>query len=107
MPGPTDDQENSISLTARDYEPIRYTKYAEECCQLLLEAAEYPTDVHLIQLVKLLYMGDKINRTLNPQDFDPSSNISMPVGAAVKSLEAEVHQLKPLVSPDSLQNGKC
>ncbi|KAJ9616643.1 hypothetical protein H2200_000362 [Cladophialophora chaetospira] len=43
-----------IAMTARDFEPVRYTRYAEECCQVILEAAEYPTDIYLVQVVKLL-----------------------------------------------------
>ncbi len=93
-------------MTSRDFEPVRYTRYAEECCHFLSEAGEFPTDVYLVQVVKLLYLGDKISRTLNPQDFDPSSNIAAPVGASVKSLEAELQSLKPLVEPDILQHGK-
>jgi hypothetical protein len=93
-------------MTARDFEPVRYTGYTEECCQVLSEAAEYATDGYLVQVVKLLSMADKINRTLNPLDFDPFSSIVAPVGAAVKSLEAELRKLKPAVSPDSLHNGE-
>ncbi|KIW70231.1 hypothetical protein, variant [Phialophora macrospora] len=94
----------AISMTARDFEPIRYTKYAEECCQLISAAAEYPTDVYLVQVVKLLHMGDKINRTFGQQEWDPSSNVSAPIGASVKSLEPELLKLKPSVPLDSLQN---
>ena len=93
-------------MTAREFESLRYTKYAEECCQLIFQHAEYPTDVYLVQLVRLLYMADKIGRSLNPAEFDPSSNINAPVGAAVKALEVEVRKLKPMVLHESLQNGK-
>ncbi|ETI19838.1 hypothetical protein G647_08852 [Cladophialophora carrionii CBS 160.54] len=96
-----------ISMTARDFEPVRYTKYTEECCQLLSEEAEYPTDTYLVHVVRLLYLGDKVNRTFNQQEWDPSPTISVPVGAAVKSMEAELLKLKPpvlLPPPDTLQN---
>ncbi|OCT49937.1 putative trna processing endoribonuclease protein [Cladophialophora carrionii] len=96
-----------ISMTARDFEPVRYTRYTEECCQLLSEAAEYPTDTYLVHVVRLLYLGDKVNRTFNQQEWDPSPTISVPVGAAVKSMEAELLKLKPsvlLLPPDTLQN---
>jgi hypothetical protein len=82
-------------MTARDFEAIRCTKYAEECVHLISVAAEHATDAYLVQIVKLLFVADKIGRTLNSQDFDPSSNIFAPIGATVRLLEAELLKLKP------------
>lgn len=93
-------------MTARDFEPIRYSRYTEECCQLISEAAEYPTDLYLVQVVKLISMSEKINRTVNAQDWDSSSSIIAPVGAMVKLLEAELQSFKPSESADTLHNGK-
>ena len=93
-------------MTSRDFDPVQYNRYADECCQLILEAAEYPSDVYLVQVVKLLHLSEKIRNRLTQQDWDPPSGISAPVGACVKSLEAELLSLKPSVSADLPQNGK-
>ncbi|KIW86764.1 uncharacterized protein Z519_12550 [Cladophialophora bantiana CBS 173.52] len=89
-----------VMMTARDFEPIRYTKYTDECCSMISEAVEYPTDIYLFQLTKLNYLGDKISRTIIQREWDPSSGISAPIGAYVKSLEAELRNFKASMSLD-------
>ncbi|KIW30992.1 uncharacterized protein PV07_02677 [Cladophialophora immunda] len=87
-----------VSMTARDFEAIRYTKYTEECYTMISEALEYPSDSYLVQLTKLNYLGDKISRTIVQREWDLSSGISAPIGAYVKSLEAELRKFKVSMS---------
>ncbi|OAP64274.1 hypothetical protein AYL99_00246 [Fonsecaea erecta] len=95
-----------ISMTARDFEAIRYTKYSEECLTMISEAVEYPTDIYLVQLIKLSHLCDKISRTIIQREWDSSSSISAPIGAYVKSLEVELRKCKGSMNfelPQSVQ----
>lgn len=97
FPQPVANTDNSVSMCSRDIEQLRYTKYADDCVRVISEAAEYPSDMYLVRLTQLCCLGDRISRTLGTDDWDSSSSssgISAPIGACVRSFEAELHQLK-------------
>ncbi|KAJ9260815.1 transcriptional regulator family: Fungal Specific TF [Paecilomyces variotii] len=83
-----------VSLYARNIDSLRYTKYTEECCQLVAEAAEYPTDTLLIQLMRVHRLADKIKLSLSLDELEVQLGVSAPIGAYVRSLESELVQLK-------------
>ncbi|OAL20505.1 hypothetical protein AYO22_08806 [Fonsecaea multimorphosa] len=93
-----------ISMTARDFEAIRYTKYTEECLTTISESVEYPTDIYLVQLIKLSYISDKISRTIIQREWDLCSGLSAPIGAYVKSIDAELRKCKASMSFDIPQS---
>ncbi|EHY57189.1 Transcription factor opdL [Exophiala dermatitidis] len=83
-----------VSMFARDIEHLRYSQYAEECCRVISDTMEYSSDTYLVKLTELCHFGDRISRTLKFDDWEWSSGIAAPLGACVRSLEAELHQLK-------------
>ncbi|KAJ9297657.1 transcriptional regulator family: Fungal Specific TF [Paecilomyces variotii] len=83
-----------VSLYARNIDSLRYTKYTEECCQLIAEAAEYPTDALLIQLMRVHRLADKIKLSLSLDELEVQLGVSAPIGAYVRSLGSELVQLK-------------
>lgn len=94
-------------MSARDLDPIKYTKYADESCRILAEAAEYPTDILVVQLSKLHCISEKISRTLAIDAWDTSTKVSAPIAFCVNALESELQQFKSAVPPiDPLQSGK-
>ncbi|KIX07799.1 uncharacterized protein Z518_02453 [Rhinocladiella mackenziei CBS 650.93] len=95
-----------VSICARDIETVRYSKYAEECCHILGETAEYSSDQYLVQLIRLYCLGEKINRTLNHDEIDTSSGLSTPIGACVKLFEVELRRLKASLPLDMPQSSK-
>ncbi|OQV08214.1 Fungal specific transcription factor domain-containing protein [Cladophialophora immunda] len=94
-----------ISMCKRDVEPIRYSRYADECCRAISEAAEYPTDVYVVHLARLHGMAGRISciRTQEDWHVNPVST-SAPIGACVKSLESELLQLRNSFPQLSHQN---
>lgn len=52
-----------LSACVRDTEPLRFTKYSNECCQVLQDTSEFPADAFLVHLVRSMHLADKINRT--------------------------------------------
>jgi hypothetical protein len=94
-----------ISICAKDIEPVKYTKYVDECCRVIEEANEYPGDVYLVQLVRIQCLADKIRRTLGQDEWDWSGGISTPIGACVKSLEGELQSLRASLTLDGPYTG--
>lgn len=88
-------------MCSREMDPIRYTRYAEECFHAIADTVEYPTDAYLVQLVNLHRMSDKIARTLSIENLTSSTGFSTPIGALVKSLQGELLQLKDSLPHDS------
>ncbi|KEF56995.1 uncharacterized protein A1O9_07185 [Exophiala aquamarina CBS 119918] len=84
-----------VSMCARDIEPIKQSKYVAECCQVLLEGMQYPTDSVAVHLVRLHGVADRISQALCADVWDyPVGLNSAPIGVYVKALESELMQLK-------------
>lgn len=94
-------------MSAKDLEPLRYTKYADECYRLISEAQEYPSDVHLARITQLCSLGERIEQCLKSDEGEMSTGISAPVGACVRSFEAELQGLKTALSSDPSQSGQA
>ncbi|EXJ84296.1 hypothetical protein A1O3_04963 [Capronia epimyces CBS 606.96] len=74
---------------------MRSTKYVDDCCRSITAAREYPTDVYLVQLVRLHCLVDRISRALSPDDFNSASQDgfwSTPIAMAVKALETDLRR---------------
>ncbi|KAJ5898767.1 hypothetical protein N7495_003511 [Penicillium taxi] len=76
------------------YGPIRFTKYSQECCQKIQEAAEFPTDSYLVQLVRVMRLTDKIQHTVSVDELDSPAILSAPFGLAINWHQAELQELK-------------
>lgn len=96
-----------MSLYGRSVDSLKYTRYTDECCQIISEAAEYPTDTLLIQLMRVHRLADKIKRSISLDELEVPLGVSAPIGAYVRSLGSELAQLKqsfPEQLPDSGKN---
>lgn len=85
-------------MCARDIEPIKQSKYVMECCQVLLEDMQYPSDIAAVHLVRLHGVAGRISQGLFTDGWNhPLGFNSAPIGACVKGLESDLMQLK--ISP--------
>ncbi|KAF7525678.1 hypothetical protein PCG10_004669 [Penicillium crustosum] len=82
---------------------IRFTRYTDECCNVLDQIAEYPTDASAVQLIRAMNVADKIHHTLYHTELFSSSVSSAPppLGLSIRWLEAEIKQLKAHISSES------
>ncbi len=81
-------------MCARDIYPIRYSKYVDECCRAISEAAEYPTDIYVVHLTRLHGVAFKIMNTFTFDECHITPTFtSAPIGACVNSFESELEQL--------------
>ncbi|CAI7572578.1 unnamed protein product [Penicillium glandicola] len=95
-----------LSTCVKDLGPIiRFTRYTDECCNVLDQVAEYPSDAFLVQLVRVMNLADRIHHTLYHTELH-SSSVSPtppPLGLSIRWLEAELKQLKARM-PGELPN---
>ncbi|OQE02115.1 hypothetical protein PENSOL_c003G00440 [Penicillium solitum] len=82
---------------------IRFTRYTDECCNVLDQIAEYPTDASMVQLVRAMNVADRIHHTLYHTELYSSSvsSVPPPLGLSIRWLEAEIKQLKAQIPSES------
>lgn len=98
--------DHRLSTCVKDLGPIiRFTKYTEECCKVLEQVAENPVDSHLVQLVRVMNLAERIHCTLYRTDLHSSPVSSSPIGLSIRWLEAELRELKARMSGDPSQSG--
>ncbi|GIJ91016.1 hypothetical protein Asppvi_009981 [Aspergillus pseudoviridinutans] len=93
------------AICVKDMDPLRYTSYTEECCRVLEELQEYPTDMCLVQLSRLNRMAHKIVQILPFDSYNqPHICSSDSIQTCVKALGAELRHLKPSSAHDRIQD---
>ncbi|KAL2011635.1 hypothetical protein VTN00DRAFT_4353 [Thermoascus crustaceus] len=82
-----------ISSMFRRPDVLRHTPYVDECCQLLIDSNECPTDVYLVRLVQLQKIMNIIRQTL-PADGTELRTLRAPMGMYIKSIQKDLESLK-------------
>lgn len=104
---PPDENANTmlprLSVNVKHTDIMRYTRYMDDCCRVLLEKQEYPTDFFLVQLVKLQRIALCMQNTLPLDSLDPPSPLTSSIGLSLKSFETELEQFKSSL-PGNIQN---
>jgi len=72
---------------------MKYVPYIDECCAVLEQGNEFPTDACLVKLVRSQALVRKIEQSLPIDDLEPLWSPMTPVGMVVKALETEVEKL--------------
>ncbi|KAL2826447.1 hypothetical protein BDW59DRAFT_65165 [Aspergillus cavernicola] len=93
-----------LSTCLQGTNSMKYTDYTKECCRVIEHAAEYPTDLYLVRLVRLHRLADRISRTLSRDEIDLPGYPSPPISLCINVLEAELQHLKPPLPPASLHD---
>jgi hypothetical protein len=86
-------------------EGFRFTKYTNECCEVLKEASEFPTDAYLVQLIRVMHLGTKVRHTTTLDELG-SEDLSAPLGLLVRGHQAELQQLKTSFSCEFPHSGQ-
>jgi hypothetical protein len=94
-----------VKTFLKELEGIRFTKYADNCCRVLEQAAEYPSDSYLVRLVRLQQQADRIGRILYTDDLEGTTSTSASTSLAISSLEREIAELEYLTVIDIPQQG--
>ncbi|KAF5965298.1 hypothetical protein FBULB1_12292 [Fusarium bulbicola] len=96
---------SSMSLGFLRIEPMRYTKYIQQCLAVLEQEREYDTDMRLVTLVRVQHLTERIAQ-LNAPD-DPAEELvglpAAPLSAYVSAFHGELDRIRNGLSPE-LQN---
>ncbi|KAH8803667.1 hypothetical protein F5884DRAFT_806152 [Xylogone sp. PMI_703] len=84
---------STVSVILQKLATFPYSIYIENCCGLLRQAEDHPTDRYLLSIIQLQHIMEKINRLLS--DVSEEISISSPaVVALVMSLKSELEDFK-------------
>jgi hypothetical protein len=98
---------NSVSTYVRYTDDLSCTSgYSEKCSQFLEESAEYPSDAHLIQLVRLQNIAQEINEALPRYEDDFSSGPSAPILMCIRTLQSKLESFRTKLPLHLQQNRK-
>lgn len=87
-------------------QPLRFGKYTNECCKIIEETLEAPTDAYLVHLVRTMHLADRIVHTICFDDFHYPEQLSAPLGLCIRGFEAELQNLKASLSCQSPYSSK-
>lgn len=93
-----------LSLYVQSMEPLRYVKYTENCLEILRDVQEYPSDLYLVQLMKLQVITREINDAL-PRDSMGIALISGSTSLYIKNLQTKLNVFQERV-PISLRENR-
>ncbi|KAJ5379915.1 transcriptional regulator family: Fungal Specific TF [Penicillium cataractarum] len=86
-----------LSVCAKDMESFLFTQYANECCGILEDSLECPTDKYAVQLVRTMHLAENINQTMTVREVS-SSVPSAPLGMSLRWHQAELQKLRDALS---------
>lgn len=75
-------------------QPLRFTKYTDECCRAIEQKLEFPTDVFLVHLVRTMHLADRIVHTICSDDCNYPKLHSAPLGLIIRDFESELRNIK-------------
>lgn len=76
-------------------DPFEYNNYVDECCRILEDAREYPSDAVLVYMCRLQRVVDSVVRALpRPETPAKPGAPKVPVYMALKALQTELYAFK-------------
>lgn len=81
---------------------MSYTQHMQDCCEMLRNTREYPTDTYLVDLVEICHRMDKYQ---SPDGIKPS--LDFPIRAYVRCFQDDIHQLRKELNKDFASNSMC
>jgi len=80
--------------------------HAENCMYFLEQSAEYPSDEHLIQLMRLQNITQEINEALPRYSDDFTSGSSGPISMCMRTLQSKLESFRIKLPLHLQQNRK-
>ncbi|KAH7156415.1 hypothetical protein EDB81DRAFT_646898 [Dactylonectria macrodidyma] len=98
---------SAMSLGFSRIESMRYTKYIQECAQILEDEEEYETDVNLVHLVRIQHLTERISQLNSPDS--PAEEVAgvptAPMSAYVSAFQGELDRIRNAL-PEDLKKDK-
>ena len=87
-------------------EAPRWTPYLEECCQILMESGDQPSDKTAVSLVKIQVLADKIGQSPWHGRLEALHANAPPPVLYLDSLREQLKELKRQISLDQRSHGQ-
>ncbi|KAK1570135.1 uncharacterized protein LY79DRAFT_527453 [Colletotrichum navitas] len=99
---------SSIALDIHSIDPLKYSRYMQQCIRELQETQEYDSDMHLICIVRIQRLCERV-ADLRSRDYDEEEAdmvVRAPVSAHMMGFSAELNKLQAEMPPGLRSNGK-
>lgn len=96
-----------VSSYFQRVDALRWTSYLDECVTVLAETGEHPSDILLIQLVKLQLISEKVGQApWNDGYGDATGSTAAAPTFYLKALQAQLQDLKVKIPHEIQRNSK-
>ena len=85
--------------------PSLYSKYTDDCIQIIAEAPEVSSDQNLIQLVRLFRISEEIRQALPRASTEVQPTLCPPIELCVKTLHTKLNTFRENI-PLNLQDNR-
>ncbi|KAJ5000907.1 hypothetical protein K4K48_002077 [Colletotrichum sp. SAR 10_66] len=97
---------SSVSLDVQQIDPMRFSAYMEQCLRELDEAMEFESDIHVIYIVRVQRLAERISQIRANEDWDGGLGLpKAPISAYASSFQAELDKLVDNMPP--ILEDKC
>ncbi|KAF6814807.1 C6 transcription factor [Colletotrichum sojae] len=93
---------SAISLDMQQIDPMRFSGYMQQCLRELEEARELESDMHVIYIVRIQRLAERISQIRGDGD-EEAGVIKAPISAYASSFQAELNKLQAQM-PRSLRD---
>ncbi|WQF86997.1 Putative zn(2)Cys(6) fungal-type DNA-binding domain-containing protein [Colletotrichum destructivum] len=92
---------SAVSMEVRQIDPMRYSGYMQQCMRELQESGEHESDMHLVYIVKIQRLCERIYDLRSQEDADGEEDTvsRAPVSAYVSGFRAELNKLQTEMPP--------
>lgn len=96
-----------VSTYFQRIDPLRWTPYLDDCLHVLADEKEYPTDILLVQFVRLQLIVEKVGQAPWHDGLgDNCYSARAPSQFYMKAVQAQLQDFKKSIPPELVQNGR-
>jgi len=95
-----------FTTCSTEFDALKFGKYAESCCRILEDAMEFPTDIYLVQLVRMQRIADETRTTLYNEALENTSEFTTLLSMGMASLERDLRDVGTTLRLDIPQAGE-
>lgn len=78
---------------SRDFETLQFGEYTERCCRILEETDEYPTDIVIVQLVRMQRIAENSNSVLHNAPMERTLDLSSSLSMRIEMLKRDLTEV--------------
>jgi hypothetical protein len=95
-----------FTTCSTEFDAMKFGNYAENCCRILEETMEYPTDIYLVHLVRMQRVADNTRGTLYNEALEGAPDFPTLLSMGMASLERDLRDVGTALRLDLPQAGE-